>query len=224
MPVITISNQFGAGGPEVGREIAKRFGIDYLDKEILHKIALEVNLPDSQIIEFEPEHHSKLKSFFSTVFDLDALQHKVKMMEEELDDDDLAESAHHVDGWIDSEIYRQMAVKIITALGERRGVVVVGRGGQCILKDNHRTLHVRFVADFDQRVTWTAKRRGMSFDDANEFVHKIDSRSHDYLRFYFDSDPDQPNLYHAILNTSRVSLARCMDIVEELARDLETGE
>jgi len=221
MSVITISNQFGAGGPEVGREIAKRFDIDYLDKEILHKIALEVNLPDCKIAEFEPERHSKLKSFFSTVFDLDALQNKVRMMEEEFDEEERAEASHHIDGWIDSEIYRQMAVKIIGALGRRGNAVIVGRGGQCILHDNPRTLHVRCVADFEQRVQWTAARRNMNLDEARDFLRQIDSRSHDYLRFYFDRDPDEPGLYNIMLNTSRVSLDRCIDIVEQLARDIE---
>jgi len=223
MPVITVSNQFGAGGPEVAKELATRLGVDYLDKEIIHRIALEINVPEEKVAEFEAEHHAKFKSFFSTIFDLDALKKKAKIREEELaearyDDRDKIPYHYHVDGWIDSEIYKQMIVKIISALGQRRGVVLVGRGGQCILKDNPRTLHVRFVADFDDRVAWTAKRRGLSTNAARDFVHKVDARSHDYLRFYFDCDPDLPSLYHLTLNTSRIPLERCTGIVEELAR------
>lgn len=223
MPVITISNQFGAGGPEVARELAKRLGVDYLDKEIIHRIALEINVPAEDVAEFEAEHHSKFKSFFSTIFDLDALKKKAKVREDALaeaqyDDREKIPFHYQVDGWIDSEIYKQMIVKVITALGQRRGVVVVGRGGQCILKDNPRTLHVRFVADFEDRAAWTAKRRGLSLDEARDFVHKVDARSQDYLRFYFDCDPDLPSLYHLILNTSRIPQDKCIDVVEDLAR------
>jgi len=223
MPVITISNQFGAGGPEVAKELAKRLGVDYLDKEIIHRIALEINVPEEEVEEFEAEHHSKFKSFFSTIFDLDALKKKAKIREDALADspyDDREKIPFHyqVDGWIDSEIYKQMILKVISALGQRRGVVVVGRGGQCILKENPRTLHVRFVADFEDRVAWTAARRGLALDAAREFVHKVDARSQDYLRFYFDCDPDSPSLYHLTLNTSRVPLEKCMDVVEDLAR------
>ncbi len=225
MPVVTISNQFGAGGPEVARDLARRLGVDYLDKEIIHRIALEINVPEEKVAEFEAEHHAKFRSFFSTIFDLDALKKKAKIREEELAEaryDDREKIPYHyqVDGWIDSEIYKQMIVKIISALGRRRGVVLVGRGGQCILKDNPRTLHVRFVADFEDRVAWTAKRRGLSTSAAREFVHKVDARSQDYLRFYFDCDPDVPTLYHLVLNTSRVPLERCTAIVEELTRSV----
>lgn len=224
MPVITISSQFGAGGPEVGRELAKQLDIDFLDKEIIHRVALEVNVSDEEVAEFEAEHHSKFKSFFSTIFDLDALKKKAKIREEDsqssYDDNDEIPYHYNVDGWIDSEIYKQMIVKIISALGQRRAVVIVGRGGQCILKDNPRTLHVRLVADFEDRVQWTAQRRSMGLDAARDFVHKVDTRSQDYLRFYFDCDPDCPSLYTVMLNTSRVSVKRCAEILLGLAEDL----
>jgi cytidylate kinase len=223
MPVVTVSNQFGAGGPEVAKELAKRLGVDYLDKEIIHRIALEINVPEEKVAEFEAEHHAKFKSFFSTIFDLDALKKKAKIREEELAEaryDDREKIPYHyqVDGWIDSEIYKQMIVKILSALGQRRGVVVVGRGGQCILQENPRTVHVRFVAELEDRVAWSAKRRGLSASAARDFVHKVDARSQDYLRFYFDCDPDVPTLYHLILNTSRIPLERCTDILEDLVR------
>ncbi|WP_025321503.1 cytidylate kinase-like family protein [Deferrisoma camini] len=228
MPVITISNQFGAGGPEIGRELAKRLGIDYLDKEILHRVALEVNVPDEEVEEFEEEHHSKFRSFFSTIFDLDALKKKAKAPPEEFaqgyDDRDKIPFHYRVDGWIDSDIYKQMIVKVITALGRRRGVVIVGRGGQVVLQDNPRTVHVRIVADEEDRVAWTAQRRNLSSEEARDFVHLVDARSHDYLRFYFDVDPDQPTLYHAVLNTSRIPRERCVEIIEGLARDLAAQE
>ncbi len=226
MPVITISSQYGAGGPMLGQELAKRLGIDYLDKEIIHKVALEVNVPDSEVEEFEPEHHSKYKTFFSTIFDLDALKKKAKTMEEaeakaQYDDRDEIPYQFHVDGWIDSDIYKQMIIKIVSALGERRGVVISGRGGQHILRDNARTLHIRLVADFEDRVSRISTHRNLSTQDSEDYISTIDSRSRDYLRFYFDCDPDHATLYTAVLNTSRLSLKKCADIVEDLARQIE---
>jgi cytidylate kinase len=229
MPVITISSQYGAGGSLVGRELAKRLKIDYLDKEIIHKVALEINVPSAYVEEYEPEHHTKLRSFFSTIFDLDALRAKAHVMEaaeaaeSRYNDAEKIPYQFHVDGWIDSEIYKQMIVKIITALGERRGVVIAGRGGQHILASNPRTLHVRLVADFNERVKRVASKRSMSEKDAAEFVSTLDNRSRDYLRFYFDCDPDQPTLYHLVLNTSRISIDNCTDLVEALAKEIKNG-
>lgn len=222
MPVITVSNQFGAGGPDVGRELAKRLNLDYFDKEIIHRVALEINVPKSEVEEFEDEHHSKFKSFFSNIFDLDALKKKARIQEERLsksyDEREKIPYHYQVDGWIDSDIYKQMIVKVIGALGQRRGVVIVGRGGQCLLADNPRTVHVRFVADLEDRASWAARRRGMPLEEARDFVRQMDIRKQDYLRFYFEADPDQPTLYHLILNTSKVPLDECVRLVESLAR------
>jgi len=228
MPVITISNQFGAGGPELGHELAKRLGIDYLDKEIIHKVALEVNVPSTQVEVFEAERHNKFRGFFSTIFDLDALKKKANVLEAaeaaeaKYDDRDKIPYQFHVDGWLDSEIYKQMIVKVISALGKRGNVVIAGRGGQYILHDNPGTVHVRLVASFPDRVERIAAQKGMSKGTAEEYVSTLDSRSRDYLRFYFDCDPDQPTYYDLVLNTSRVNLDKCADIVEKLAREVRS--
>jgi cytidylate kinase len=226
MPVITISNQFGAGGPDLGRDLAKRLNIDYLDKEIIHKVALEVNVPAVQVEEYDEELHSKFRSFFSTIFDLDALKKKAQVAEasetavSQYDDREKIPYQFHVDGWLDSDIYKQMIVKIISALGKRGNVVIEGRGGQHILHNNPGTVHVRLVADIADRVERIASQRGLSKAAAEEYVSTLDARSRDYLRFYFGCDPDQATYYDLVLNTSRVPLGRCADIVEKLAREV----
>jgi len=220
MPVITISNQFGAGGPELGRELSKRLGIDYVDKEIIHKVALEVRVPQSHVEEYEVEHHDKFKSFFSNIFDIDALKQKAKVKESEevakgkYDDREKIPFQYHVDGWIDSDIYKKMITKVITALGDKGGVVISGRGGQHILKEKEDALHIRLVGEFDDRVKCMMEKKSMTQGDARDFVSTLDARSRDYLRFYFDCDPDLPTQYHLVLNTSRLSIAQCANIVE----------
>ncbi len=224
MAVITISNQFGAGGPELGRELASRLGYDYLDKEIIHKVALEVNVPDAEVAEFEEIHHNKLRSFFSTIFDLDALKKKAQVEEAEkaaeakFDDRDSIPFQYHVDGWIDSEIYKGMITKVISALGQKGNVVIAGRGGQHILQDCEGTLHIRLVGNLEDRVARIAKHKGLSSTDAKKFVTTLDSRSRDYLKFYFDCDPDQPSVYDLVLNTSRLDIDKCADVVEGLIK------
>jgi len=223
MPVITISNQFGAGGPDLGRELSRRLGIDYLDKEIIHKVALEVNVPHSHVEEYEAERHDKFRTFFSGIFDLDALKHKANVAnaaeaaEAKYDDREKIPYQFNVDGWIDSDIYKSMITKVILASAKTGNVVIAGRGGQHILADFDAAVHVRLVAKFEDRVARVIKQRGIKPSDADDYVSTLDARSRDYLRFYFNVDPDQPTQYHLILNTSRVSIEKCADMVQSLA-------
>ena len=68
------------------------------------------------------------------------------------------------------------------------------------------------------------KRRNISAGDAMDLVRDLDVRKQDYLRFYFDADPDQPTLYHMVLNTSRVSFSRCVDLVQQIVADVAAKE
>lgn len=223
MPVITISNQFGAGGPELGRALAKRLGLDYLDKEIIHKVALEINVPHSHVEEFEAERHDKFRNFFSGIFDLDALKHKANVAhaaeaaESKYDDREKIPFQFNVDGWIDSDIYKQMIIKVIMETAKRGNVVIAGRGGQHILSNFENAIHLRLVANMTDRIDRVVKQRGIKQSDAEDYVSTLDSRSRDYLRFYFNVDPDLPTLYHLMMNTSRVSLDKCENLVASLA-------
>lgn len=222
MPVITISNQFGAGGPELGRELSRKLGIDYLDKEIIHRVALEVKVPHSHVEEYEAERHDKFRTFFSGIFDLDALRQKAKVAESaevaesKYDDREKIPYQFNVDGWIDSDIYKTMITKVIMETAKLGNVVIEGRGGQHILANMPGTIHVRLVADFKDRVDRIVKQRNIKPADADEYVSTLDNRSRDYLRFYFNCDPDLPTQYHLILNTSKISLDKCAQIIESL--------
>lgn len=223
MGVITISTESRAGGRRVGRDLAERLGLEYLDKEIIHRIALAINVPREEVEEFEEESHSRFRSLLSNLFDLDALKGEVRSSPSEIardsyDDRDKIPFEFAVNGWIDSDIYRQMILKTVTALGQKGDVVLVGRGGQAILHDLPGAVHIRFVANLEDRARWVARDLGLPEEEARARLENADERSRSYLRFYFDFDPDTATYYHLVFNTSRVKRARCAALVEDLMR------
>jgi cytidylate kinase len=226
MRVITISSEFGAGGPLVGRELAKNLGLDYVDKEIIHRIALGLQVPEEKVKAFDEVQYSRLRTFLSTVFDFDALKGhagvtgEVPEGEGRYDDREEIPFDFRVKGWIDREVYRQMIVKILTAVGEGSGGVIKGRGSQVVLKDHPRALHVRFVADLEDRIAHTAERHNLPPEEAREMVQRMDKRGEDYVRTYFQRDLKDPTLYHLVLNSSRLPLHRCRAFLEGMAREL----
>jgi hypothetical protein len=50
MPVITIRGKFGSGAPEIGKAIAAKLGIDYIDREIIAQVATRLNLEEQEIV------------------------------------------------------------------------------------------------------------------------------------------------------------------------------
>src|SRR5437867_3099984 len=59
VPVITIGRQFGAGGATVGRMLADRLKIDFLDSQIIDEVARRLQLPKEEV-EAEDEQPGSL--------------------------------------------------------------------------------------------------------------------------------------------------------------------
>ncbi len=69
MNVITVSREFGAGGSEVGRRLAKTLGWELLDRELLHQAAAVEHVPDADLEGLDEKAISMgLFAFFSGRF------------------------------------------------------------------------------------------------------------------------------------------------------------
>ena len=226
MAVITISSQFGAGGPTVGSQLAKRLGWEYVDKQIIHRIALDLKIPDAEVEEFDEAQHQGLRGFLSTVFDLKALRQGTDVEGAgggTYDDRDEIPYDYRVQGWIDKDIYQQMVARVVTAIGERGGAVIKGRGSQYILRDTPGVVHVRFVGQEADRVARTMQRRGVEEAAARKLVVQMDRRGAEFVKDYFHCDLADPTLYHLVLNTSKLSLEECGDILAGMVAWQDAG-
>jgi hypothetical protein len=55
MQVITITREYGAGGGEVGRQLARALGWDVLDRELLHQAAEIEHVPDAELEQLDEQ-------------------------------------------------------------------------------------------------------------------------------------------------------------------------
>lgn len=66
MKIITLSREYGAGGHSIGREVAKKLGIEFYDKDIIKGVALEMGV-DPELIEKQGEEISRADSFIRSI-------------------------------------------------------------------------------------------------------------------------------------------------------------
>lgn len=224
MAVITVSSEFGAGGPAVAKQVAKRLGWDYVDKDVLHRIALNLGVSTEQVEAFDEGRYSRLRGFLSTIFDFEALKKSATLAsgsesEGVYDDREEIPYQYQVKGWVDRDIYRQMVARVISGIAQRGNAVIKGRGSQCILKDVPGALHVRFVATLEDRIAGTMKYRGIDRKAAEVLIAQMDKRGADYVQGYFGCDLEESSLYHLVLNSSKFDQDACVDLLARLARD-----
>jgi cytidylate kinase len=85
-------------------------------------------------------------------------------------------------------------------------VVIVGRGGQMILRDWPGVLHVHLYASVEVRVQRLVERLGISEAEAQRRIERSDEQKRQYIRLVHQN-ASWKNLkyYHLAVDTSRIS-------------------
>lgn len=224
MPVITISKEFASGGLEIAKHLAQKLDYDYLDKEIVKQVADHAKVSQQEVMEFEAEGHINVKAYLSRIIDLDIFKKSHKQEEAEetettYDERDKIPYSLDTQGWIDSDIYRDMICKVVSELGQRPNVMIVGRGGQCILREQSEIINIRIIASVADRIArLQIANPNLNDAQAKQQIETMDKKSREYINFYFKADWNNPVLYDVIINTSRVSDDKAVEWLATLCK------
>lgn len=92
-------------------------------------------------------------------------------------------------------------------------VVIVGRGGNLLLRGHPDTLHVRLIADMSFRLKRVMEVRWAAEDAARSLIAKHDRNSSVYYRHIFHTDIADPMHYDLVLRTDMLGVERVVDII-----------
>ena len=107
--------------------------------------------------------------------------------------------------------------RIVEEYAAKGNVVIVGRGGNFLLKDAD-ALHVRLVADMSFRIQRVMEVRWVNEGPAHEIIQQNDHDRAAFHRHYFKADWHDPLNYHLILNTSRLGIHGVIETLVAAAR------
>jgi cytidylate kinase len=216
MAVITLSRQVGSGGDEIAVRIRDLLGYRYFDKQLMVEAATEAGLCQEEIVDFSEERY-KVQDFLSRLFrsgprpvkevlTRSPLHHTIDTLNtRELDETQCAALVQHT----------------ILQAYETGNIVIVGRGGQAILRDKPGVLHVRVIAPLDQRIQRLRAQGMVGIADIKACIAQKDHATAEYLKRFFSIEWNDPALYHLVLNTGLVDLDAAARIivaaVEQLA-------
>jgi cytidylate kinase len=190
MSVITISRQFGAGGLTLGKKLTENLAYTLIDEEIIKLISKKAKVSQDWVHAIEKEAGGKLHKFINRLV-------PKGLVDRILDDQR---------GYIDEEIYVHLLDQIIRQLADKDNCIIIGRGGQYILKDRPDTVHILLIADKEDRIRFMETHYDLEPSQAMQVVSAEDKRRINLYRKFDKSDYDQPAHYHFTLNMSRLSL------------------
>ena len=109
--------------------------------------------------------------------------------------------------------YQNQVEHLIRAQADVGNAVIVGRGGQIVLRDRPDILHLRIVAPLETRRTWLQQERNMSASTALAYLEKSSQTRNRYLQRCYNVRVDDPTLYHLVINTGLIDMSQAVNLV-----------
>ncbi|MFN3694093.1 MAG: AAA family ATPase [Ignavibacterium sp.] len=198
-PCITISRQTGAGSYEVSERLIKILNEQtkeseqkwtYFNKELIQKVI---------------EDH-KLHSIVSSYLAETKYQH-------------LNDAVYELLGVKPSDwTLLHKTTETILQIARMGKAIIVGRGGNVITSKLPNAFHIRLVAPIENRIKHVQEVYGISKQKAIDYIEKEDKSRRKYLKTHFFREPEDPTLYHLILNTGLVSYQEAAEIIGKALR------
>lgn len=120
---------------------------------------------------------------------------------------------------VETRQYITVLQSALLDVAELENVVLMGRGGQVLLRGITHVLRIRVMAPFDMRVKRVMKkmagRMGESVDvrTTAEMVRRNDHEKFGRMRYLYDVDWGDPALYDVVINTDKLSIEAGVDLI-----------
>ncbi len=216
MAVITFSRQIASWGDEIAARACELLDYRYFDKQLMMETAAEVGLCEPEVVDFSEDRY-EVQDFISKLFRSGPRTVKHVIVREE------------THGLIDplsarvlSEVQCVSLVRYTVLMAYETGnIVIVGRGGQAILKDKPGALHVRVVAPLEVRIQRLRDQGMIGIADIKAKISQQDRATAEYLDRFFGVKCDDPAHYHLLINTGLMGVEEAAQVIVAAVKQMK---
>ncbi len=202
---VTIASQFGSGGSEVGRIVARECGLVYLDHEIIAEVARRSGVNVEQAASQDERTLGMARHMLESLHTNSPFSINITTLLNPTLPPTYAQEL----------VYWQLTRKVIMELAAAGNALIIGRGSQFLLRNKPRTLHVFIFAPRSQRIENVMFHQQVSRERATRMVERRDYEQEAYLNRYFGSSQDHSDLYHLLINTKLFPIERAAEMIKQ---------
>jgi cytidylate kinase len=195
-PVVTLAALYGAGGSVVGRRVAERLGVEFLDRAIPASVAKEMSLPETAVAAYDEQPRSGMSRLVERLARVPDPSGNEPAERLDLDEDRM-----------------QAEIEEFLARASASGGVVLGRGGAVVLSSVPGALHVLLIGPREARVRQAMKIEGIDRETAERRLEVNDRARREYVRQRYGVDGEDPGLYHLVIDGCAFDLDDCVDFI-----------
>jgi len=183
--VVTVAREYGSGGAAVAARLAERLGFKLLDRGLVERIAEEARVPPDVAAKLDERVDPWVRRIGRALWygGFEAV------------------AAVHGNDVVDSDRVAALGGRILEAAATAGECVIVGRGGQCLLRGRPDVFHVFVYAPRAECLRNLQARLGPGADVELAF-QETDRERTAYIRRYFGENRLDPHLYHLMVNSA----------------------
>ncbi len=185
--VITISHQIGSGGANLGKALSERLAIPFVDREILKRVAQQLNVPERDVESREERLSSFWESFSRALLFTDPAMSLAAA--------NFAPS--------DKDLFH-LESEYITRIAEAKSAIILGRCGWYILRDHPCRISLFLHADVPARVKRISDMYHLSAEEAVKLIDTNDKERSAYIHTFTRQNWLDARLYDLSIDTSRI--------------------
>ena len=198
--IISVGRQIGSGGCEIAKMLAKEFGCQFYDTELIN-LAAEKSGFSPELFQDTDESHGKLKSFFGGFSGR------------------LGRLGSLYSNSISSENLFQIQSEVIYKIGQTQNCVIMGRCADYVLRNHPGLFSVFITANDEDRYKVEAERLKCDIEAAKRYVKKHEAERADYYGYYTSKPWGQSQNYDMCINSSLLGWERTAEVIAEVIRE-----
>ena len=203
--IVTIGREFGSGGHQIGKILAKDLGIPFYDKELLERAAKDSGLCKEI---FENQDEKPTSSFlYSLVMDTYSFGYSSNVMN---------------DMPLNQRVFLAQFDNI-KQLAKEGPCVIIGRCADYALEDNPNLLSVFIHADLDARVRRISNIYGLTASKAHDRIRKNDKSRSSYYNYYTCKEWGSADSYDLCINSARYGIEGTVAMIKYAIEQKEKG-
>lgn len=196
MGVITISKESGTDSEQVASLLAKKLGWEYIGKQLVARIAKELRITESEVEAFRKDAQSRLLRFLD--------RYTCTMVRRVVDRES---------GCLEDKNYFEAVKKLVEDVYQAGNAIILGWGGQCLLRGKPGVLHVRLRKEEEEKIKTIMSKYKLDRKTAKDYISREEGDSKSLIRHYFKKDWNDARLYDLIIDMGKNSVEEAVELI-----------
>lgn len=204
MAVITISREYGINSEEIASEVARRLKYEYIDKHLVARIAEKLRISEHETEAFIKASSGRLLRFVD--------QYTCSLVQKVVD---------RSRGCLDDDNYFKTTKKLVEDIYEEGNAIILGWGGQCILKGKPGTLHVRLIKQENAKIKTVMEEQNVDEKAAKKVIENEETEMREYIKQFFHEDWNDARLYDLVIDLGKTSAEEAINLITNTVKHIK---